>query len=271
MVGWRRIVFLDDDITVADRGDLLRAARLLDTYEGVGLSIGGFPDNSVVCHAHRQTGGYQETFVGGGALAVDPVRTTSFFPNIYNEDWFYLLDDRRMRPVTVTGNACQAPYDPFAHPDRARAEELGDVLAEGVYSLLDVGRTVRQADRAFWARFLSRRRHFIDDVTRKLERRPDTPERHRMTVSLKAAYGRLQVITPGLCEEYLHAWLADRTRWRRYVRRLPMRVRVEQALAVVGLLPDESVVRPGWRDRHEVPGPSCRTEVSIGNYRGARD
>ncbi|MFI0418486.1 hypothetical protein [Spongiactinospora sp. 9N601] len=264
MVGWRRIVFLDDDITVSDRGDLLRAARLLDVYDGVGLSIGGFPDNSVVCHAHRRTGGYQETFIGGGALAVDPVRTTSFFPDIYNDDWFYLLDDKRLRRVAVTGRAFQAPYDPFAHPDRARAEELGDVLAEGVYSLLDVGGTVRHADRGFWVGFLGRRRRFIDDVSRRVERCPDTPERRRMTLSLKAAHGRLQFITPDLCADYLHAWLADRTRWRRFARRLPTPVRLERALTLAGLEPREIVVR-------RARGGGYHKVCQSSSYLGVRD
>ena len=55
----------------------------------------------MVCHAIRDTGGKQGTFVGGGALAVAVDRVDSFFPDIYNEDWFYLLrDDGRLRPVT---------------------------------------------------------------------------------------------------------------------------------------------------------------------------
>jgi hypothetical protein len=143
LIGWQRIVFLDDDVTVPDPDDLRRAARLLDHYSIVGLSIGSFPDNSVVCHAHRETGGDQGTFIGGGALAVDATSVSSFFPDVYNEDWFFLLDGDRLRPSAITGSVTQKPYDPYANVARARSEEFGDCLAEGVFWLLDKKKTVR--------------------------------------------------------------------------------------------------------------------------------
>jgi len=119
------------------------AAGLLSTYNAVGLSIGGFPDNSVVCHAYRDVGGSQQSFIGGGALAVVLSRNHSFFPKIYNEDWFYLLDaEKGLQPLAVTGAVRQSPYDPYRSPERARAEEFGDVLAEGVFWLLDQRRSV---------------------------------------------------------------------------------------------------------------------------------
>ncbi len=59
MLRWKRVVFLDDDIHVPDPADLSRAVSLLDTHTAVGLRVGGFPDNSVVCHAFRDAGGWQ--------------------------------------------------------------------------------------------------------------------------------------------------------------------------------------------------------------------
>ena len=64
---------------------------------------------------------------------------SSFFPNIYNEDWFFLLDGHGLRPSAVTGTAIQNDYDPYHDARRARGEELGDTLAEGVFGLLDNG------------------------------------------------------------------------------------------------------------------------------------
>jgi hypothetical protein len=111
LAGWQRIVFLDDDIKVPNPDDLGRACALLDPdhYQAVGLAIEGFPDNSVVCHAFRETGGKQDTFVGGGALAVEISACQSLFPSIYNEDWFYLLDVAEgLRPLAIAGTAVQA-------------------------------------------------------------------------------------------------------------------------------------------------------------------
>jgi hypothetical protein len=133
MLGWERVVFLDDDIRVPDPEDLSKAAGLLDTHAAVGLRIGGFPDNSVVCHAFRDAGGDQGTFVGGGAMAVDVKRNRSFFPSIYNEDWFFLLDEGKwLQSVATVGEVLQYRYEPY-QAERARNQELGDVLAEGIF------------------------------------------------------------------------------------------------------------------------------------------
>jgi hypothetical protein len=132
LVGWKRVVFLDDDIEIHDPEYLRQASALLNIYNVVGLSIGGFPDNSVVCHAYRSVGGDQQSFIGSGALVVQVPRSPSFFPDIYNDDWFYMLDAKKgLQPAATIGEVIQQPYDPFRTPDRARAEEFGDVLAEG--------------------------------------------------------------------------------------------------------------------------------------------
>ncbi|MBP2706269.1 hypothetical protein JOL79_20880 [Microbispora sp. RL4-1S] len=227
-MAWERVVFLDDDIEVGGHEEVARAAGLLDTYDAVGMHIGGYPDNSVVCHAHRAAGGWQESFVGGGALAVQTSRNRSFFPNVYNEDWFYLLGDKRLRPLAVTGMVRQRPYDPFDRPVRARDQEFGDVLAEGVYWLLDQesDRNWREAaDLAHWAFFLDRRRNFIEDVLGRVRRLPrrGTPSPAAMEASLLAALGRLRTIRPDLCVAYMRAWAADREGWARHVERTTVR------------------------------------------------
>src|SRR5262245_50893669 len=219
LMGWRRIVFLDDDIEVGSADELAKAAALLDRFEAVGMRIGGYPDNSVVCHAHRMTGGKQDSFVGGGAIAVDATKNPPFFPNIYNEDWFHLLETTSLRRLAVTGSVSQRPYDPFDRPIRARDQELGDVLAEGVYWLLD-GRPgvdwLRAADENHWREFLGKRRAFIEDVRRRVAAQPRGPFRSAMEASLGAALGRHAVITPRFCVAYLDAWASDRRTWLRY-------------------------------------------------------
>jgi hypothetical protein len=223
MVGWERVVFLDDDITVCDPGDLRKAAGLLSTHNAVGFFIGGFPDNSVVCHAYRRVGGAQQSFIGGGGLAVHVRRNYSFFPDIYNDDWFYLLDVKKgLQPVAASGKVIQGRYDPYRNPDRARAEELGDVLAEGLFWLLDQGRPLTDADLNHWKDFLARRGRFIDNVLGLVTgANIETGEKGRMVAALKAARGRLAHITPELCTSYLQACGSDRDRWRDHIDSLP--------------------------------------------------
>lgn len=255
MLGWSRVLFLDDDITELDPDDVRRASGLLDTYNAVGLHVGGFSDHSVVCHAYRQAGGSQQSFIGGGALAVHLERSDSFFPDIYNDDWFFLLDgDKGIQPVGVTGAVRQYPYDPFRNPDRARAEELGDVLAEGIYWLLDQGGSVTDADQAHWARFLPRRKRFIGRVLKMVEQDGtlESADRARRIAALKGSLGRLELITPELCENYLRAWAADRQHWHRdlqksLIRGIQQFSGKEQRSRALAALSRPSAPRLTWR------------------------
>jgi hypothetical protein len=219
---WKRVVFLDDDIRVPQPADLSRAAGLLNSHSAVGLGIGGFPDNSTVCHAFRDAGGWQETFIGGGALAVAVKRNRSFFPNVYNEDWFFLLDaGKRLQSVATVGQVLQYPYDPY-RVQRARSEELGDVLAEGTFWLLDQGRPASDGDLSHWRDFLAHRRRFIARVQDMVESKTsiDATTRARMGEALRAALGRCAVITPELCAEYMKALATDQDRWQHHVQQI---------------------------------------------------
>jgi hypothetical protein len=244
--GWSRILFLDDDISGLSQADLRRSARLLDVSPAAGLEVTGCLDHSVVCHAFYQARGKQEEFVGSGALAVNTDRCTSFFPEIYNQDWLFLLDEEGLlQPAVRAGTVIQDDYDPFADPGRARSEEFGDVFAEGVYWLLDQDKPVSEADLAHWEEFLGRRRKFIGqvlDMTGELGL--DAPEQDKRIHALEAALGRLSQITPGLCLEYLQAWEQDRRKWHQHVRGLPSGLALDPALARLG-----EMVEPGLRWR----------------------
>lgn len=245
-VGWRRMLFLDDDLQDVRADQVGVAARLLDQYAVTALEVAGFPDNSVVCHAHRDTDGEstQDSFIGAGAMVVAPGRSSSFFPDIYNEDWFFLLGDGllgagALRGVAVVGEVVQEEFDPYACPGRARAEELGDCLGEGLYWLLDEGRTVakalKEAQVAFWREALERRRRFLDSVLATVRAREDLANRSRMIVSLEGARAMHQQISAELCHEYLCAWSDDLEQWRQYLAAFPGEQTVEQALARLGL------------------------------------
>jgi len=222
LIGWEQVIFLDDDITVPESLHLRDAAGLTGEYAGVGLTIGGYPDNSVVCHAYREAGGRQDMFVGGGALAIGTKAQISFFPNIYNEDWFFLLGDDGLQPTTSTGRAIQKAYDPYATDVRARREEFGDCLAEGLFWLLDTGKSLKDATVEHWQWFLRQRARFITEVIRMVDCniKDDPATKARMLISLKAARGRCMLIEPALCVKYVDAWQSDRVLWREHLAKL---------------------------------------------------
>jgi hypothetical protein len=247
LLGWSRVMFLDDDITALNPDDVRRASGLLDTHNAVGLHVCRFHDHSVVCHAYREAGGRQQSFIGGGALVVEVERTRSFFPEVYNDDWFFLLDgDKGILPVAVTGRVEQYPYDPFRTPERARREEFGDVLAEGIYWLLDQDRPVVSADRDHWTAFLAKRRAFILRVLDMVasDGSLDTAERTRRLDALRGSLGRLARITPELCLQYVQAWKCDQETWQRHLEMLETGVARPEALRMLA--------RPG------APPTSCR-------------
>lgn len=235
MAGWECVLFLDDDVTGIDPAELRTAAALIGKYRAVGLENVGWFDNSVVCHANRETGGEQFCFVGAGGLLVQ-ARTRSFFPNVYNEDWFFLLEEDGLTEVAMSGHCAQASFDPYADPARARREEFGDCLAEGLFALLDDGAQLSDADHRYWRRFLEQRRRLIEEIIGRARHRPADPDRRaRILASMNAARDALADVSASLCVAYLDAWRRDRERWAAYVDRFDVRVSLDEAVARLGL------------------------------------
>jgi hypothetical protein len=237
--GWQRVLFLDDDIFGMDPGEIDRAAGLLDRsdYRAVGLANRGFPDNSVVCHAYRAVGAGQDTFIGGGAMIVNPQKTRSFFPNIYNEDWLFLLGDGVPFRAACSGSMIQRRFDPFARSGRAAEEEFGDTLAEGLFWLLDTGRGRLTGDPSYWADFLFRRRAFLDHLLAAVDDVYLTEEQRREQIkaSLRAAKGASAYITPRLCDEFIRAWREDLHVWDVFLDLFPRDLGIAKAIAELGL------------------------------------
>jgi hypothetical protein len=218
LVNWTDVVFLDDDIDVPDPEDLNRAISLLEQHGVVGLLMDGFPDNSVVRHAYREVGGIWPGFVGGGgALAMNPSVMTTFFPKVYNEDLLFLLDHPGLRPAAISGNAVQSPYDPFKDAARARAQELGDTIAEAVLLLYREGRQLSDANLDYWRGFLRSRQQMINDTLTKTLAYGNLAQRNAMLAALAGAHAQSVLIDSKTCMEYLIALRDDRSRWHEHI------------------------------------------------------
>ena len=223
LCGWRTIMFLDDDIRDVTATVASGAAALTERFHAVGFKIGHYPDNSVVCHAHRLAGGAQGVFPGGSALLIDVSQSDTLFPPIYNEDWLFLLDAVQRRSLAVAGTLSQLEYRPFARPKRAASEEFGDVIAEGLYWLLHEGGTVTDATLAYWRSALKRRFRLIDHVAGQLlHQDEDAPMIGCALMSLAAARKRLASITELACLSFVHAWRTDVDAWQQQLSCLPV-------------------------------------------------
>jgi hypothetical protein len=235
MVGWRHIFFLDDDIRGICYPDLHSTVSMLGSFRTTGMRVAHFPDNSVVCHAHRMTGGMQDVFVSGAALAVDCQHDIGFFPDIYNEDWLFFYDDvARGKLGSSAHTATQLRYMPFADPRRAAWQEFGDVLAEGLYALLDRGAGVEHATRDYWIDFLYFRRTFLEAIKRRSG--SASPEiREQLLCSVEAALKCLAAISPELFERYLRLWRQDLRDWEQRVGGVAEMRSLDAALQALGL------------------------------------
>jgi hypothetical protein len=243
LCGWQAIMYLDDDIRDLTASAVSWAADLTTCFQAASFRIGYYPDNSVVCHAHRLSGGQQDILPGGSALVVDVARCETVFPPVYNEDWLFLFDAVRSRSVAVAGTLSQLEYQPFAHARRAASEEFGDVLAEGLYRLIHEGAAVTDATSAYWRDVLERRFQLIDHVAARLLMAGGSASlTGSALMSLAAARKRLAAISPLACVSFVRAWQADLDAWRHTLRDLPLVGDLADAAKFLDLpLPDRCV------------------------------
>jgi hypothetical protein len=242
---WRRLLFLDDDTFGITTTDLARASRRLDRASAVGFFVDDFPDHSVVGHALRLADAAPRTFVTGGALLVDASAPAPFFPEVYNEDWLFLHDWTARREVGAAGTARQLPYAPFADPARARREEFGDLLAEGLHQLMHDGLNLNDAGTDFWTTQISERGdriRFAAEIGAG-----SAADREQIRTAMHASLSRLDEIDPASLPRFIAAWRHDLRAWADRYRDLEPCGSVAIALKKLDLLPEVQATRLPWR------------------------
>jgi hypothetical protein len=266
MLGWQRVFFLDDDIRDIAYPDLQRTVDMLGSFSAVGMKVTEYPDNSIVCHANRMTGGAQDVFVSGAALAVDCDSDIGFFPSIYNEDWFFFFDAASRGQL---GNselkATQLAYYPFAKAERAGWQEFGDVLAEGLYSLLHLHMDVEQATNIYWAFFLEERRRFLEDTLSRVAKAP-LDMRDEMIASIHSALKCLNRITPDLCARYVEAWREDLKGWKHRWAAVRVMTSVAAALEELRLPASAEITKRILHPQDRPPLPQFETLRKMADY-----
>jgi hypothetical protein len=189
MMGAGTVLFLDDDIFIGDdsadgpsrhprtleRARLSAAVRAIRSGSlcAVGWPALDFDDNSVLFRIRGQMGFSQKQFIGAGALLVSTEGALPFFPSIFNEDWLFLLGYlHRSVAGPVLGEAgdvhqeWREPYD----PRRARSEELGDLLGEGLFSRVRPdGMDLTECETSdYWIEAFQERRGLRDQLHRQV-------------------------------------------------------------------------------------------------------
>lgn len=255
LVGWTRLMFLDDDISDLDPVQAEQAAAGLDRFAAVGMPARSFPDNSIAGHARREAGAEQDVFVSGSALVVCEPATDSFFPDIYNEDWLFLAPHLDRREVAAVGSVAQEEYDPFADAERAGAQEFGDVLAEGLIGRLHTERLYPVPARDYWARFLDARSRFLAAA------RDGCSGDAAALAAVDSAQDALDAISPDELVQYVEAWQADLATWRQWILDQPRLDGLDAALHYLDLTTRTERSQP----RTERPAVRRRSTGSFGS------
>lgn len=230
--GWKKILFVDDDIFQLKSQQIDRLASQLDRHPVAAMASRKFPDNSVVCHARRLAGFRQDVFVSGAVLGVNThQRAMSFFPDVYNEDWFFFARHAAERSLPKIGEVRQDEYKPFADPLRAAREEFGDLLAEGMYNLFENQRGWDFSDQLraaanprFWQQIKEERAIVIRETSQRLDdvmNKDSAGDTWKMTealTSLSYAENQLKAISPEVCVEFIKSWQDDENRWQTIIR-----------------------------------------------------
>jgi hypothetical protein len=273
MCGWDVMLFLDDDIRSTPASDirphrdrprqdpLIRLDHVLADFShssdlhAAGYFQRDFDDNSVVCHARRLVGMPQETFISGGALAVRCAGPLPLFSAAYNEDWLFFLDlmlngvhTCPSSSVKYIGTIHQDAYYPFLM-HRAMSEELGDLLAEGLFNLIGEARedliaTACSPD--YWLGAVENRRRMIIDLLGQLNRGGDGFQRGVIADAEAALHAALAIYTGPPAKpaealaEFFTALLGDREKWAGLMRSVTPEpssspLDLKGALAVLGL------------------------------------
>ena len=246
--GWRKILFVDDDIFDIRPQDVSRLAGQLDRYPVAAMSSREYPDNSVVCHAARAAGLPQDVFVSGAVLAVNTQADwLPFFPDVYNEDWFFFAPHAAERKLPKVGEVRQDKYQPYADPTRASREEFGDLLAEGLYAVFEgtPGWTFSEQLRAassdrYWRRVIEDRAALIENIAENLRRREADGHLVARTAysaltSLEYAAEQLALIGPADCVGFIDSWQADTRTWLDHLPRTGSCLSDRDALDSLGL------------------------------------
>jgi hypothetical protein len=247
MTGCSWVIFLDDDLLRLDSTSVVRAIGQLAASRHTVASwpLEYFPDNSVVHHARRDfLGLHQDVFIGGAALLVRLGGwTPPGFPPTYNEDWLFLFDPIAQGRVVAGSDVGQVSYDPYTSPARARDEEFGDVLGEGLYHLLHLGERVEAASQAsYWHSVHAKRSKLIQRIIAELRRRlavvATESEHERLSHALAAleeSRKQLTRATPESLADFVRRWRHDEELWAEYLGRLPERDTLKEALVYLGL------------------------------------
>ena len=209
--GYKKILVLDDDIRGVSPIKLNKGTQLLDSYAISGCFVQDFPDTSVVGHLALVAGEVIYPFLSGSFLFIRPFDVHGFFPNIYNEDWLFMVAPILERSICSFGSIAQLPYDPFSNPKLATFQEFGDIIADGLYWLIEKKDFGRRHNIDFWQHFILEHRTYLCNLNND----------KRTSLYKKIVNNALRVaalVTAEDCIRFIIDWEEDINKWQQFIK-----------------------------------------------------
>lgn len=202
--------FLDDDITLDDDDFFNIRKAMTENVDIASFHVLDYPDVATIDHIERITlKKPSRVSIGGNCMFINTTTTNSFFPEAYNDDWFFILSQLETRKIVSLGFAKQRPYQPWLDEDRVAFEQFGDILIEGVKRNIHEGRQAFSGGIEYWSNVKTK---YLD----RIEKLQIEPLAKHFEKVLKLAHEVASDITAKSFVSFLESYEKERTHFKNY-------------------------------------------------------
>lgn len=130
---YSKILLLDDDIFLTITNLETGLTGLFDGMAIVGFHVVDYPDVSTMDHISRLVTNLENTLsMTGSCMFINVEKINGNFPNIYNEDLFFFMQQNRAESVVSGGYVIQKEYKPWLSHERIKHEQFGDLIYDAI-------------------------------------------------------------------------------------------------------------------------------------------
>ena len=167
-LGLKKVLFMDDDITIPNPKLPAQIFEKLDKYNFVGSKVVGMLDDSVSGHIVRKLNLEPEEYYSGGFIAFRVEDVKEYFINQYNEDWIWMYLHNFSLNFHHFGEVKQQPFDPFTNGNaKVIAQEFGELMVDGVKESFIVKKIDLLSNLTFWEKIVKEKQDYYRDLSNK--------------------------------------------------------------------------------------------------------
>lgn len=243
LMGWPSIMFVDDDVEIQDDHLFKQIDIMQSGAKVVASNARHEADQSVVVGAFLETYGptVVDSYMSSQAILIDMREDVlGFYPQVYCEDWFFLMPYLLMDGHAAwAGSIPQRAYNRFT-TRRAKHEEEGDLLAEGMLRLVEkvtsdnpdatfhqrLKELIKLADKSYWEQQILHRAMVIQGLISDTNRRFPSRKSAHIKTALRASLATLigdedhDGVRPQAAVEWVQKWSEDVLLWQKRLRTL---------------------------------------------------